>query len=79
MESVGTAGKQVSHSRWPERDSHLKRATESCGVSLAARVSTHGDPERDYDDKGTEHIACVDAFEASAVGAVAIEDGLGSG
>jgi hypothetical protein len=48
-------------------------------LSLAARVSTHGDPENDYDDQGTEHLACVDVFEASTVGSIAIEDGLGSG
>ena len=47
--------------------------------SLAARVSTHGDPEHHYDDQGTEHVACVDAFEAPTVGSIAIEDGLGSG
>jgi hypothetical protein len=56
----------------------FKRAAESCEVACLwrPRVSTHGHPEHDYDDQGTEHIACVDAFEASAVGSVAIKDCL---
>ena len=48
-------------------------------LPLAARVSTHGDPENAYGDQGTEHVACVDAFEAPTLGSIAIEDGLCSG
>jgi hypothetical protein len=34
------------------------------------------DPEHDQDDHCTEHIACIEPFEAPGVGPMLIEDGL---